>query len=161
MFSLKLINDPEPDPLVDVTKDATIALRTLALVRRHAGNVGVGRLYGAIGARVHDRDERLSADLVRDALVDAGLERRLVDDALNDASTADEVRSDHDDVVASVGCFGVPTIVLSSGKGMFGPVISSPPEGEAANELWEHFRWLVEQDGFFELKRDRDRDPGS
>jgi hypothetical protein len=54
----------------------------------------------------------------------------------------------------------VPTVVLPSGKGMFGPVVAVAPTGEAAGELWDHVRVLIEWDGLFELKRDRDRKPG-
>jgi hypothetical protein len=34
------------------------------------------------------------------------------------------------------------------------------PVGDRAGELWDHVRWLVEMDGFYELKRTRDRKPG-
>jgi hypothetical protein len=43
---------------------------------------------------------------------------------------------------------------------MFGPVIARAPRGEAAGELWDHVEWLIRQDGFFELKRERDLKPG-
>jgi hypothetical protein len=55
----------------------------------------------------------------------------------------------------------VPTIVSSSGKGIFGPVISTAPRGEEAGELWDKVAWLLEKETFFELKRDRDRKPSS
>ena len=64
------------------------------------------------------------------------------------------------DVVDEVGAFGVPTIVLPSSKGVFGPVTAVAPEGEEAGELWDHVRWLADREDFFELKRSRDRKPG-
>lgn len=160
LFSLKIVNADKEDPLADRHEKGTPALRALALVRREAGNDGVGRTYEAIGARVHESDEELDADVVRAALADVGLDPRLVDEALKDPSTMEEVRTEHEAAVDDVGAFGVPTIVASSGKGMFGPVIARAPRGADAGELWDHMRWLIEQDGFFELKRNRDRRPG-
>ena len=109
---------------------------------------------------MHDRDEGMTDESVRGALSDAGFGRDVVERALDDDSTMDDVRAEHELAVADVGCFGVPTIVLPSGRGMFGPVLSSPPEGDDAVALWRHVRALIEVDGFFELKRERDRKPG-
>jgi 2-hydroxychromene-2-carboxylate isomerase len=160
LFSLQMINAPNGRPEPRGTPGVT-ALRTLALVRRSDGNRGVGRAYQAMGALVHDRGERLSDETIRQALDEAGLDLHLVQRALSDESTMDEVRTEHIEAVEKVGCFGVPTIALPSGKAIFGPVVSTAPAGEQAGELWDRVRWLTELDGFFELKRLRDRDPSS
>jgi hypothetical protein len=160
VFSLQLIHEGKEDPLADVHVKGTPALRTLALVRRRFGNEEVGRMYEAIGRRIHDGDEELTPDVVRRSLEEIGREPGLVDDALGDEATMEEVRAEHDSAVAEVGAFGVPTIVLGSGRGLFGPVIATAPEPEDAGELWDHVRFLIDADGFYELKRDRDRDPG-
>jgi predicted DsbA family dithiol-disulfide isomerase len=160
LFSLRLTNDPDGNPLADPGVKGTTALRTLALVGRRHGSDAVGRLYRSLGERVHERGEPQTSTTLEGALDDAGLDRSLVAMALADDETVTEVRADHDAAVAEVGCFGVPTIVLDSGKGIFGPVVAQAPTGEAAGELWDHVRWLAEQDGFFELKRERDRGPG-
>lgn len=158
-FSLKLTDDPA-DPLTDASGRSTPALRTMALVDRELGNAGMADLYFAVGARVHESKERLSADVVSAALGDAGLDASLLERALADPTTAADVRASHFEAVEQVEAFGVPTIVLASGRGMFGPVVSVAPTGEGAGELWDHARWLVDRDGFFELKRERDRRPG-
>jgi 2-hydroxychromene-2-carboxylate isomerase len=160
VFSLQLIHEGKDDPLADLHVKGTPALRTLALARRRFGNEAVGRTYEAIGRRVHDGDEELDSEVVRRSLEDVGLDPALVERALQDDSTMDDVRAEHDAAVAEVGAFGVPTIVLGSGRGLFGPVIASAPESEEAGELWDHVRFLIDVDGFYELKRDRDRDPG-
>lgn len=160
LFSLRLINEGDGDPLADPEVEGTPALRTLALVGIEYGNEAIDRVYRSLGDSVHENGRSLTPDVVRQALSATGLDPSLLDVALADDHTMDEVRSQHDAAVADVGCFGVPTIVLASGKGIFGPVISKPGEGEAAGELWDHVRWLAEQDGFFELKRERDRGPG-
>jgi 2-hydroxychromene-2-carboxylate isomerase len=162
LFSLGTINAAEgdDDPLLDPNAKGTTALRTLALVRREVGNDAVGRLYESVGTRIHDRKEPVEGPTFRAALEDAGLDLALVDRAMADDSTAADVRRDHDAAIDDVGAFGVPTIVLESGKGMFGPVLTTPPRGADADELWERVRWLIELDGFYEIKRERDRGPG-
>lgn len=160
LFSLRLINEGSDDPLADAHLKGTPALRTLALARRESGNDGVARLYEALGRRVHENREELAPATVRGALSDAELDPELIDRALQDPSTMAEVRTEHDEAVEDVGAFGVPTIVLASGRGIFGPVISRAPQGEEAGQLWDHVRSLIALDGFFELKRERDRDPG-
>jgi 2-hydroxychromene-2-carboxylate isomerase len=161
-FSLKEQNEPESNPLRDRESRGTAALRSLALVRRTEGNGATGSLYEAIGKRLHEHGEDFSIDLVRNALGDVGLSSKLADEALSDEVTIKEISEEHYAVASSVGCFGVPTIVLPTGEAMFGPVVSVAPTGEAAGELWDHFEWVVRQDYLFEMKRERgDVRPGS
>lgn len=155
-FSLKMVNSDRPEEA-----DISPALRTLALVTREFDNEKTGRLYEALGTRMHDRDQGRSVEVVKRALKDVELEAALVDRALEDEASAKAVRADFHLAVDEVGCFGVPTIVMPSGKGLFGPVLSTAPTGEEAGELWDHFSWFVEHDGFFEIKRERAREPGS
>jgi 2-hydroxychromene-2-carboxylate isomerase len=160
-FSLEEQNKPETNPLRNPDARGTVPLRTLALVRRTEGNDVTGSLYETIGVRAHERHEELSSDLVRAALEDVGLDSGLVDQALSDDVTIKEISEEHYAVASSVGCFGVPTIVLPTGEATFGPVITVAPEGEAAGELWDHFEWLTGQDYFYEMKRERgDARPG-
>jgi protein-disulfide isomerase-like protein with CxxC motif len=119
------------------------------------GNENAGKLYLAMGKRSHEVPRRLTLGLVQDALADVGAEATLVDKAMSDPETREHVLRDHRTAVDRVGAFGVPTIVLESGKGIFGPVIEDKGASEPA-ELWTHVRWLIEKDGFYELKRERD-----
>lgn len=160
LFSLSLINEGKDDPLADVHQKGTPALRTLALIRETGGNDAVGAVYKAIGERIHDRHEEPSRDTLTESLSEVGLDPGLVEQALNNDETMDVVRSEHEAAVDEAGCFGVPTIVLPSGRAIFGPVIPLAPTGEAAGELWDRVSWLADYDGFFELKRERDRKPG-
>ena len=154
-FSLEEQNKPETSPLREPKARGTAALRTLALVRRTEGNGATGSLYRAIGERLHEQREDFTLHLVRNALEDVGLKPELVDEALGDDVTIKEISEEHYAVASSVGCFGVPTIVLPTGEAMFGPVVSGAPTGEAAGELWDHFEWLTRQGYFFEMKRER------
>ena len=160
LFSLRLVNESADDPLTDTSAHSVPALRALALAGREGGNDAVAGLYWAIGERVHDRDEELSVELIREALTTAGLDPATVDRALADPTTAQEVRGQHREAVELVQAFGVPTIILESGRGIFGPVLSLAPAGEDAGRVWDHVRWLADFDGFFELKRERDRRAG-
>ena len=160
LFSLALINSPDADSLADEHAKGTVALRSLVLARRIAANEGVALAYQAIGSLTFESDVKLSREVAKAAFEEAGLERSLVDQAMQDPSTMEDVRAEHLSAVEEVGCFGVPTIVLESGAGIFGPVVARAPGGRKAVELWDHVRWLIEQDGFFELKRERDRRPG-
>ena len=53
---------------------------------------------------------------------------------------------------------GTPVLRIR-GKALFGPVITPAPRGEAAGRLWDGLVLVSEADGFFELKRTRDRKP--
>jgi predicted DsbA family dithiol-disulfide isomerase len=162
LFSLFLINEHHEEFGPDVRRDELLPLEALALARREAGNEGVERLYLALGERLHEIRPKphVTAELIRDAAEHAGFAADLVDRAARDPSVEREVVSEHEAIVQEVGAFGVPTIVLPSGKGIFGPVKAVAPTGEEAGELWDHVRWLAEQDDFFELKRIRTRKPG-
>src|SRR6266567_2277950 len=97
-FSLEVVNrkeDVEPD-----YQDGSgwAGLRTLALVRRQEGNEAVERLYLALGAAQHGRRESIRyAEGVRAALQAANLDPSLVDAALADDTTTNDVLADHED----------------------------------------------------------------
>ena len=160
LFSLAVVNAPAEKRPEAVLSDA-VALRSLAWVRREQGNDAVGALYQALGTRVHERGERMSDGLLAGALEDAGLDASVAEQALADDTTVTDILDQHEEAAGRAGCFGVPTIVMPSGRAMFGPVVSTAPAPPEAGELWDHVSWLVEHERFFELKRDRDRGPGS
>lgn len=155
-FSLSVVNDGSEDVLDDPGNAGTVGLRTLAGVKKSHGNQKSGELYEAMGRRSHEVPRRLTTELVRAAAVeDAGLERAVVDDALTDDRTKKDVLHDHHAAADGVGAFGVPTIVLGSGRGIFGPVVEDQGADDPT-ELWTHVRWLIDKAGFYELKRERD-----
>jgi 2-hydroxychromene-2-carboxylate isomerase len=153
-FSLGVVNGGSEDVMDDPEDVGATSLRTLALVKRTDGNQKSGELYAAMGEQSHEIPRRLTTRLVKAALSDAGLEADLMKRALADPGTKEEVLSDHRAAASKVGAFGVPTIVLESGKGIFGPVLDDVGADDP-HELWTHVRWLIEKDGFHELKRER------
>jgi 2-hydroxychromene-2-carboxylate isomerase len=162
LLSLFLINEHGQDFGAEVRRRMLLPLQVLALVRREGGNEAMGRAYAAIGQRLHERwpKPEMSPELLREAVEAAGLVPAVVDRAEEGSSTETDVVAEHEEIVKRVGAFGVPTIVLPSGRGIFGPVKAVASLGEEAGELWDHVRWLAEQEDFFELKRIRDRKPG-
>jgi 2-hydroxychromene-2-carboxylate isomerase len=74
------------------------------------------------------------------------------DAALADATTHDDVRSDHDYAVSALGGFGVPIIVPATGRALFGPVVVPAPMGDDALRLWELVQGAAQFPHFYELK---------
>jgi len=58
---------------------------------------------------------------------------------------------------------GTPVIHVPGPDGkriaFFGPVVTPTPKGEAAGRLWDGVLLVAGTDGFYELKRTRDRGP--
>jgi len=161
VFSLAIANQGDEGRAAS-TRDGAPALRTAIALRDAHGNAAVGRFYAALGAAIHERGESADDNAVIDAaLLEAGADSSLRERALNDPATWTEVQREHDDVVRTHNAFGVPTIVLDAGTGpaIFGPVIIEVPGDNEAVELWRHVSWLVRNQNFAELKRERSRLP--
>ena len=83
--------------------------------------------------------------------------------ALADAADSTEfeemIKASHNEAFDQVGLdVGTPVIRIR-GNTIFGPVITPIPRGEAAGQLWDGVALVTAADGFFELKRTRDRKP--
>ncbi len=157
LFSLEVVNRKE-GVTPDYQKDGTWAAeRTLALVRRQYDNDAVERLYLTLGAARHGHGENIKQlDVIRAAAKQADLNPGIVDEALADDSTIQDVLSDHEEAVQRYRAFGVPTIAIEgSDVGFYGPIIQNVPRGEDAGELWDYIAWALRQPNLFELKRDR------
>ena len=109
------------------------------------------RWYGRAGRALHvDGHKPHEPDVARHLLGEIGLDPSIVDAAIADESTHDEVRNDHDRVIASGG-YGVPTLYLD-GHCIFGPVLLDPPSGPAAVRLWEAVSLWAEFPHLYELQ---------
>ncbi|MBY8870592.1 disulfide bond formation protein DsbA [Micromonospora sp. PLK6-60] len=129
---------------------------------RH-GNDVLRHLYTALGNRIHHQAAPIGRQLYLDALTDVGLPTDLADAA--DSTDYDKaLLASHEAGLKPVGeDLGTPTIHVPGPDGrvnaFFGPVVSPVPRGEAAGRLWDGVLQVTGTDGFFELKRGRDRRP--
>lgn len=156
-FSLAIVNE--------LDADRNGPLRICAQARREGGNEAVDLAYLALGRMTHERRERYETldelrQYARPALEEVGLDPDIVDRALADASTTDEIAREHGEAVEKYDAFGVPWIVLEDGtKGFFGPVIGERLRGEDAKRLWDNFVYVSSQPYLYELKRGRAKLP--
>ena len=111
-------------------------MRIGALLRRMDMDL-LDRWYLSAGTALHvDGRKPHRREVAEHLLGELDLDPALVGQALDDPTTHDDVRREHDAVVAS-GSFGVPTLVFEDGQTFFGPVVVDPPTGGAAVRLWD------------------------
>ncbi|MEM8904345.1 MAG: DsbA family protein [Actinomycetota bacterium] len=126
-------------------------MRIGAMLRRH-DMADLDRWYERAGRALHEEGHKPhEPDVARHLLGELGLDPALVDAAIDDSTTHDEVRADHDRVVGAGG-YGVPTMFLD-GECLFGPVLIDPPTGAAAVRLWEAVVTWIEFPHLYELQR--------
>jgi 2-hydroxychromene-2-carboxylate isomerase len=127
-------------------------MRIGALLRRQ-GMDQLDRWYEVAGRALHVEGRKPHRPDVAEALLaEMGLDPTLVRQAIDDPTTGDEVKAEHDTVVAKGG-FGVPTLVFDDGQALFGPVLVNPPSGPAAVRLWDHVTGWLEFPHVYELQR--------
>jgi len=123
------------------------------------GGPALRPLIGTLGAAIHERRAGWSADVLRDALVRAGLDPILAE-AAGSTEHDDALRASHHaglDPVAPHA--GTPVVhVPQPGGGTvacFGPVVTAAPTGEAAGRLWDAVVTMSGAHGCYEFKRPR------
>jgi 2-hydroxychromene-2-carboxylate isomerase len=127
-------------------------MRIGALLRRIDPEL-LDRWYFAAGTALHVEGRKPHRrEVAEELLVQLGLEPDLVGLAIDDPSTSVDVRADHDRVV-SLGGWGVPTLVFSGDRTLFGPVLIEPPSGPAAIRLWELMLGWLDFPNLFEVQR--------
>jgi 2-hydroxychromene-2-carboxylate isomerase len=132
-------------------------MRIGALLRRRsmtdldAWYARAGRALHVDGHKPHERA------VARHLLEEIGLDPELVDRAIADPTTGDEVLAEHHRVVGAGG-YGVPTMFFPDGQCLFGPVLVDPPAGEAALRLWDAVVAWTEFPHLYELQRPKTSD---
>jgi 2-hydroxychromene-2-carboxylate isomerase len=158
-FSLEEINRPEgkKHPWEREWSYGWSMMRVGAALRRIDPDL-LDRWYLRAGTALHVEGLKPHRREVAEALVaELGVDPGLVAEAIEDERTNEEVRAEHDAVVA-LGGWGVPTLVFPGGHAFFGPVLIDPPEGEAALRLWELVTGWVEFPHLFEMQRPKSRE---
>jgi predicted DsbA family dithiol-disulfide isomerase len=114
-------------------------------------------LYTALGNRMHV-EQRRDDEVVTDALAEVGLSPELAK-AATSTEFDEALQKSHAEGMDPVGNEVGTPIIHFNGLAIFGPVVTPAPKGEAAGKLWDGVVLVTGTDGFFELKRTRDRRP--
>ncbi|WP_132297485.1 disulfide bond formation protein DsbA [Kribbella sp. VKM Ac-2568] len=164
VMSLAVLNDGR-DELSDEYKSFLVhawgPVRVLIAAEQAHGNEVLLPLYTAMGQRIHveGRGIRDGADeVIAESLAEVGLPASLIEAATTDRYD-DALKKSHHGGMDQVGMeVGTPVISVE-GSAFFGPVVTPAPKGEAAGKLWDGVRLVAGTEGFFEIKRTRDRGP--
>ncbi len=160
VMSLAVLNEDAdlPENYRDMMTRAWLPVRVVMAAQQQHGDEVVGRLYSAIGTRIHPGGEDDYRAAVVGGLEDVGLPAGLIE--AGDTDAGDEaLRASHSEGISLVGQdVGTPVIAVD-GVAFFGPVVTPAPKGEAAARLWDGVLAVASTPGFYELKRSRDADP--
>jgi 2-hydroxychromene-2-carboxylate isomerase len=132
-------------------------VRILAAARAERGDDILLPLYSALGTRFHI-EKRRDPEAMAEAVAEVGLPSSVLAAA---ASTEldDAVKASHHQGMDLVGTDVGTPIINVEGNAFFGPVVTPAPRGEEAGRLWDAVVAVTSTDGFFELKRTRNRSP--
>jgi 2-hydroxychromene-2-carboxylate isomerase len=126
-------------------------MRIGALLRRMDDDL-LDRWYAVIGRELHVLGGKPHDPAVAQRLLTAmGADSGVLEAALADPTTHDEVRGDHQRVL-DAGGYGVPTLFLGE-QCLFGPVLVDPPTGAGALRLWDVVTGMAELPHVYELQR--------
>jgi 2-hydroxychromene-2-carboxylate isomerase len=131
-------------------------MRVGALLRRIDPSA-LDRWYACAGAALHEHGNKPhDPDVARALLRQIDLDPDLVQRAIDDPTTNDEIHSEHQRVI-DAGGFGVPTLFFGE-HCLFGPVLIDPPTGDDALALWDLVVGWLRFPHLFELQRPKNRD---
>jgi hypothetical protein len=166
VMSLSVLNEGR-DNLPERYKEAMARnwgpVRVLTAASLKVGRDVVRPLYSAMGTRVHPGQQGTGPDMIAGALADLDLDPALAE-AAGSTEYDEALRASHEAGMKPVGNdVGTPVVHIPvDGRdpiAFFGPVVTPIPRGAAAGTLWDGVLAVAGTDGFYELKRTRDRRP--
>ena len=131
-------------------------MRIGALLRR-SNMDDLDKWYASAGKALHvDGLKPHVPEVAKSLLEELDLDPGLVDEAIQDSTTSDEVLAEHTKVI-DAGGYGVPTLFFADGQCLFGPVLIDPPVGDDAVELWDSVVAWTKFPHLYELQRPKTR----
>ncbi|AOW94843.1 hypothetical protein BFN03_11525 [Rhodococcus sp. WMMA185] len=128
------------------------SLMRIGVLLRRADMTLLDRWYAAIGHELHVAGGKPhDPEVARRILQEIGVDADVLDRALADPSTHDEIKADHHRVTAAGG-YGVPTLFFGD-QCLFGPVLVDPPTGKDALILWDVVTGMADLPHVYELQR--------
>ncbi|WP_030757226.1 MULTISPECIES: DsbA family protein [unclassified Streptomyces] len=167
VMSLAVLNENKLDELPEVYRELLgpkgwAPVRVVIAAQQKHGEEVTGKLYTALGTRIHNDEMGPTREVIAEALAEVGLPAELL--AYADSDEYDEVlRASHNDGIDRVGQeVGTPVISVPGAEGdvaFFGPVVTPTPRGDAAARLWDGTLLVASTPGFYEIKRTRTKGP--
>jgi 2-hydroxychromene-2-carboxylate isomerase len=165
VMSLGVLNEDKdiPEEYRQLIAETWGPVRVAIAAEQKYGPQVLGQLYTELGTRIHIEKAGRGHETLVAALKAAGLDESLA--AAAESTEYDErLRESHEAGMRPVGEeVGTPVVHVPGPDGrtiaFFGPVVTPAPKGEAAGRLWDGVLLVAGTDGFFEIKRTRDREP--
>ena len=167
VMSLFVLNEPNlselPERYRELMPKTLPAVRVVTAVSEQYDNETLGNLYTALGNRIHLGGEKESEVYIPAALEAVGLPGELAE-AGKTEEWDEALRASHQRGIGLVGTdVGTPVVAVENDEGekvgLFGPVVTPAPQGEAAAKLWDGVYAVTTTPGFYELKRSRTSGP--
>lgn len=166
-ISLLFKNQPDPEsPYYGPALTGHRLLRVMQNVRTHHGETAAKQWYLRSATGIHHEGWGQQSNIVDQlgrVLAELGFDPELAA-AATDEQFDDDIMERMDQGIALVGNdVGTPIISFTDEhgveRGIFGPVISEVPRGDAALAFWDAMLVFANNDAFWELKRTRTRRP--
>ncbi len=126
-------------------------MRIGAVLRRQSMD-DLDKWYERSGRALHEEGKRPhEPSVAKELLEEIGMDPQIVDQSLEDETTHDEIKKDHQRVV-DAGGYGVPTLFFGD-HALYGPVLIDPPEGDAAMRLWTSVTSWLEFPFLYEMQK--------
>jgi Mycothiol-dependent nitroreductase Rv2466c len=133
-------------------------VRVTQAVAEQFGQEQLGAFYTALGTRIHVRNEGFGREVLEAALTEVGLPVELSDVGYV-GDNDDALRQSYGEAIQLVGFESGPPVTQIDGAAFFGPVVSPPPRGEEAGQIFDAIARLDAFAGFRELTRGRPEQP--